>query len=183
MLKALSLFCFLFLCFQARTQVEVFGGDETPATADTVSQIDTVTAPVFGESDNDFLAYLEQHFNYNVLKSTLKPLGDQITFELMVDKSGEVTEFKVLQSLNVTLNVEIKKIVFSMPYWNPGTVNGKSKKVRMIYILRVIPINNAPYISVLKDSAQPNYTKSTNNVKIFLAAGALLILITLLITK
>lgn len=48
-----------------------------------------------------------------------------------VEKTGEVTDVKVIKGVNKALDKEAVRIVKSMPYWIPGTQRGKRIRSQM----------------------------------------------------
>lgn len=53
-----------------------------------------------------------------------------------VTKSGEITDVSVAKGVNEALDKEAERIIKSMPYWIPGTQNGKRVSLKM-----TLPIN------------------------------------------
>lgn len=48
-----------------------------------------------------------------------------------VEKTGEVTNVRILRGVNEALDKEALRIVKSMPYWIPGTQRGKRIRAQM----------------------------------------------------
>jgi protein TonB len=182
MRKGIALFCFLFFLFGVYSQVEVFRGSQD--TGYVISPEDTITKPPqFDGGEDAFYSFLANSVNYQVLNAQL--IGDDIKFSFYVEKNGKLSDFKIIQSVNVNLSIELERILTSdlMPEWEPGFLVGKKKKTLMVYDLKFSLSNELPKVIVSKNYTFSEYTTQTNLLKRFLVAGSVLILATLFITR
>lgn len=182
MFKGLLLFCSLLFIQLLHAQVEVFRG--TQDTGYVFSPEDTITKPPqFVGGEDAFYSFLANSVNFQVLNSQL--IGDDIKFSFYVEKSGKLSDFKIIQSANINLSVELERLLTSdlMPEWEPGFLVGKKKKTLMIYDLKFSLSNELPKVIVSKNYTFSEYTTQTNLLKRFLVAGSVLILVTLFITR
>ena len=65
-----------------------------------------------------------------------KEIGGRVMVQYVIEKDGSVTEVKVMKGVNPLLDAEAIRVVKAMPKWKPGTVNGKS--VRVKYVLPIV---------------------------------------------
>lgn len=54
----------------------------------------------------------------------------RVIVEFIVDKSGELRDFKVVRSIDPYLDAEAIRFCKSMPKWNPGKQRGKAVNVK-----------------------------------------------------
>jgi protein TonB len=163
-------------------QVEVFR--VTQDTGYVISPEDTITKPPqFVGGDEAFYQYLASSVNYQTLNSQL--LGDDVKFSFYIERNGKLSDFKIIQSVNINLSIELERVLTStqMPNWEPGYLEGKKKKTLMIYDLKFSLSNELPKVIVSKNYTFSEYTTQTNLLKRFLVAGSVLILATLFITR
>lgn len=62
-----------------------------------------------------------------------KELGDQgrVYVMFVVNTDGSITDISVVRSIANELDIEAKRLVRSMPNWNPGRVNGSPVRSRL----------------------------------------------------
>ena len=145
---------------------------------------DTITiAPVFGAGQADFLNYIETHFFVRNVAGGIQVGGENVKISFYVAKDGSIEGFKYMLGSNILVANEIERIMINMPKWKPGYQNGKKKKTLMIYDLLVKEVADLPGIEVTLNSNNLEYTNQTKNLKWFIVASSVLILVTLWITS
>ena len=73
--------------------------------------------------------YLEKHLKYPAIARKQKTEG-VVEIGFVVEKTGRLTEIKVLKSLSPELDEEALRLVREKEYWSPGKINGKLVRVR-----------------------------------------------------
>lgn len=181
----MKLISFLIFCLSVNShlfaQVEVFRKTEDTSTY--IAPEDTVTkAPVFENGDQDFLRYLETHFNLRT-NSNLDYAGESIRFSFYVEKDGDIEGYEQLYGSNAIVASEIERIITTMPKWNPGYLDGRKKKTLMVYNILIKKVDDFPPVQITLNNSTLEYTDQTRQIKWFIIGGSLLILITLQITS
>ncbi len=165
-----------------QAQVEIFRNQEDTSTY--IAPGDTITKPPqFETGERDFFNYIETHFNLRVNSQAMDLQGAIVKFSFYVEKDGSISDYKHLYASNAIIASEVERIVSRMPKWTPGYQTGKKKKTLMVYDLSVRVVNDLPMVQVTKNSASLEYTDKTNELKWFIVAGAVLVLLTLWIIK
>ncbi|MDP4276317.1 MAG: TonB family protein [Bacteroidota bacterium] len=59
-----------------------------------------------------------------------KGIEGRVVCSCIINETGEVTNVKVVKSVDPDLDYEAKRIIENMPNWTPGMQNGKAKPVR-----------------------------------------------------
>lgn len=85
--------------------------------------------PEFTGGPGPMLVYLEQHLKYPKKARKAKIQGE-VLVDFLVLENGQLTDIKVIESLEPTLDAEAVRVVKSMPAWQPGTRAGKPASVR-----------------------------------------------------
>ena len=74
---------------------------------------------------------LSKFLNENVSPSVLeKGLHGRVFASFVVEKDGSLSDFKIVKSLDPDLDKETLRLLKSMPYWSPGTINGEPVRVK-----------------------------------------------------
>ena len=179
-----AVFCFLmlFLSSPLTAQVEIFRPQQD--TAVYIAPEDTITKPpVFGNGDIDFFRFIETRYNLGNSALALDYAGEVVRFSFYVHKDGHVSDYTLLYGSNAIVNSEIERIVSNMPVWEPGYQNGRKKKTLMVYNLLIRKVEDFPPVQVTMKESSAEYTDKTKQIKWFIVAGTLMILVTLWITS
>lgn len=86
---------------------------------------------------------LQQHIsNHLIYPEVSKDMGDQgkVYLSFVVEKDGNITNIKVERGVTMELDREAKRIIRTMPKWNPGKVNGEPVRTR-VYLPLIFRIN------------------------------------------
>lgn len=173
----------LFICFcvqNTNAQIERYHNEED--TAKYIAPKDTITLlPIFGSSENDFLNYLEIHYNKTIYGQYLNELGTNISLSFNVEKNGELSEIEITNAASQAMASEFQRILENMPKWNAGVLDGKTKRTLMVYNLVVYRDNTMEGIRIEKTGIETEYLNKSKGLKIFLLVGATLIMLKLLI--
>jgi TonB family protein len=90
--------------------------------------------PAFPGGEKALMEFLKTNIKYPKRAQRNRVHGT-VYISFVVTKTGEVTEAKVIRSVDEDLDTETLRVINSMPRWEPGTMNGK--KVNVQYTLPV----------------------------------------------
>ena len=105
---------------------EVSSGPRHAAPADTTriySINDLEQLPEFPGGMTAMNAFIADSFQYTDTARSSTP-GGRIYVSFVVERTGAVTQVKVLRGLNAALNAEAVRVVSSMPPWTPAKYFG-----------------------------------------------------------
>jgi hypothetical protein len=173
---------FLFSLGYSKAQVEVFKNREDTSTY--IAPKDTITkAPIFENGDHDFFRYIENNFNMRRNFESLDYFAENINFSFYIDKDGQLVDYKHISGSNAIVSSELERIITKMPKWSPGYLNGRKKKTLMIYSINIRRVDDFPPVEVVKNTSSLEYSDQTKQIKWFIVAGSVLVLVTLWITS
>lgn len=84
--------------------------------------------PEFPGGQDALMKYLRDNLRYPEDAREMAIQG-KVYLRFVVDETGQVTDVRVLRSVNSSLDKESIRVVSRMPPWKPGTLNGKPVKV------------------------------------------------------
>ena len=87
------------------------------------------TMPIFPGGQGAFLKYMNTNIKYPKTAVEAKKQGTVIV-GFVVDREGNITEPKILRSIDEALDAEALRVISSSPKWTPGTQNGKPVNVK-----------------------------------------------------
>lgn len=85
--------------------------------------------PSYPGGRNAMIAFFSSNMKYPEAAKK-KGIHGRVIVNFVVDKDGSITEAKVVRSVDPLLDKEALRLVYSMPKWNPGTMDGKPVRVR-----------------------------------------------------
>lgn len=85
--------------------------------------------PQFPGGMNAMMKYLGQNIKYPVEAQQNKIQG-RVIVSLVVDKTGKVTQPKIVRSISPSLDAEAIRVVSQMPQWKPGKQRGQAVSVK-----------------------------------------------------
>jgi len=91
--------------------------------------------PIFPGGDLGLMKYIQKHVKYPPIAKEYNITG-KVYVSFIVDKSGSVTNVKIVRGVDKNLDAEALRVVKSLPKYKPGKQRGKS--VRVMF---TIPIN------------------------------------------
>ena len=91
--------------------------------------------PEFPGGDLGLMKYIQKNVKYPAIAKEYNITG-KVYVSFIVDKSGKVTNVKVVRGVDKNLDAEAVRVVKSLPKYKPGKQRGKS--VRVMF---TIPIN------------------------------------------
>jgi protein TonB len=91
--------------------------------------------PIFPGGDLGLMKYIQKHVKYPAIAKEYNITG-KVYVSFIVDKSGSVTNVKIVRGVDKNLDAEAVRVVKSLPKYKPGRQRGKS--VRVMF---TIPIN------------------------------------------
>ena len=91
--------------------------------------------PIFPGGDLGLMKYIQKHVKYPAIAKEYNITG-KVYVSFIVDKSGSVTNVKIVRGVDKNLDAEAVRVVKSLPKYKPGKQRGKS--VRVMF---TIPIN------------------------------------------
>ena len=84
--------------------------------------------PEFPGGEDAFVKYILGNVKYPV-EAINKGIQGRVYIQFIIDKVGEVTDVKVLRSVDPILDKEAMRVVKGMPKWTPGKQRNKFVKV------------------------------------------------------
>jgi len=91
--------------------------------------------PIFPGGDLGLMKYIQKHVKYPAIAKEYNITG-KVYVSFIVDKSGSVTNVKIVRGVDKNLDAEAVRVVKSLPKYKPGKQRGRS--VRVMF---TIPIN------------------------------------------
>ena len=91
--------------------------------------------PEFPGGDLGLMKYIQKHVRYPAIAKEYNITG-KVYVSFIVDRSGSVTNVKVVRGVDKNLDAEAVRVVKSLPKYKPGKQRGKA--VRVMF---TIPIN------------------------------------------
>ena len=93
------------------------------------------TAAKFPGGDLGLMKYIQRNLKYPPIAKEYNITG-KVYISFVVDKSGSVTNVKVVRGVDENLDAEAVRVIKSLPKYKPGTQRGKAVKTTL-----TIPIN------------------------------------------
>jgi protein TonB len=91
--------------------------------------------PIFPGGDLGLMKYIQKNVKYPPIAKEYNITG-KVYVSFIVDKTGSVTNVKIVRGVDKTLDAEALRVVKSLPKYKPGKQRGKA--VRVMF---TIPIN------------------------------------------
>lgn len=117
-------------------------GDSVKASEDTSQVADSMEAfrvieetPEFPGGDTALRSYLAKHIQYPE-EAEKSGISGKVYVQFVVDKDGSITNVKVIKGIGAGCDEEARRVVRSMPEWDPGRQKGEPVRVRLI-----VPVN------------------------------------------
>lgn len=85
--------------------------------------------PSFPGGMGALMSWLAQNIKYPVIAAENRVQG-RVIVQFVVEKDGSITDVKVAQSIDPSLDKEAARVVNSMPRWVPGKHNGLAVRVK-----------------------------------------------------
>lgn len=92
-------------------------------------------APGYPGGESAMMAYLSENMKYPK-KARKKGVQGQVVITFVVDKTGQVTDVRILKDPGEGCGEEAARLVREMPRWTPGMANDRPVKVRYTLPLR-----------------------------------------------
>ena len=86
--------------------------------------------PVFPGGDLGLMKYIQKNVKYPPIAKEYNITG-KVYISFVVDKSGSVTNVKVVRGVDKNLDAEAVRVIKSLPKYKPGKQRGKAVKVRV----------------------------------------------------
>lgn len=176
----------VFICYTHHSlgqEVIRFESEEQAAAAsyrDSIQVDSTARPPSYPGGEDAFFLSIEQFLSSPELRGIVNPIRDEVTFEFIVNKEGTVANFKIKRTSNIELNRPLKLAIERMK-WEPRIREGNAVETRISYTITLRSIYEFPFVLIEKTDTPLTADPSTRQVKIFIVAGALLIMAALLI--
>ena len=91
--------------------------------------------PSFKGGDVELMQWLSRHIKYPV-EAEKKNIQGRVVVSFVVDVDGAITDVKIVQPVEPSLDKEAIRVIESMPKWNPGRL-GSGEVVRVGYTVPV----------------------------------------------
>ncbi len=86
-------------------------------------------APAFGKKGmKDFLTFIRENAVYPPF-SMINGEEGRVVCQFIIDKTGKLINAKIIEGINVDLDIEVIRILSLSPQWKPGKVKGKPVNV------------------------------------------------------
>ena len=95
--------------------------------------IKTQTPPSFPGGEDKLNAFVRDQIEE---AETPVKLGRKVWLTASLDGTGKIIELIPTYDSDPTLKKEIARVGFSMPRWNPGTINGQGVETKFQFLLR-----------------------------------------------
>lgn len=112
-----------------------------------------VQAPVFPENGGNAFLWLQKNIKYPEKAMKEKKTG-KVFVNFIIDEEGNVTNPRIIRSVDPELDAEVLRVVRQMPKWKPGIKDGKPVKVSF----------NMPFTFMLSEK-DGTPVKATSSVK------------------
>lgn len=110
---------------------EIQQHSHTPKEKTTVKGSDKdAQAPVFLENDGNVFSWLQKKMKYPEKAIKEKKTG-KVLVNFVIDKEGNVTNPRIIRSVDPELDAEALRVIRQMPKWKPGIKDGKPIEVSM----------------------------------------------------
>ena len=76
------------------------------------------------------MKWISKNVNYPQTSVEMNEVG-RVFLSFVVEKDGSITNVKVERGISIDLDREAKRVVMSMPKWNPGYVEGIPVRARI----------------------------------------------------
>ena len=104
--------------------------DNTSSSKNSSKTFDVVdNMPSYPGGRAAMMAFLSSNMNYPATAKENNVQG-RVIIGFVVEKDGSISDAKVLRSVDPALDQEALRLVYSMPKWKPGTMDGKPVRVR-----------------------------------------------------
>ena len=88
-----------------------------------------VTKTVTKTGGEGLLAYLNRNVKYPLIAEE-NGIQGRVICTFVVERDGSITDVKVIKSVDPSLDKEAKRVIGSMPKWNPGIQKGIPVRVK-----------------------------------------------------
>lgn len=182
-MKKINIFIFsVLLSLELSAQVEIYKGELD--TAKYIAPEDTITkSPKYKNGEKDFFEYIQLEFNTRMFSSNIPFEGVDLRFSFVVEKNGQISDFKPLFSSYQLAMEEMQRIIESMPKWTPGKQFGSTKRITMVYDLKLNLNQQTSEVFISKNGYYQEYSPKTKHLKWYIVSATVLIMVTLLIIK
>jgi TonB family protein len=115
-----------------------FAQEDKPSTDNVASETTKIiTAPEFPGGNTELAKWLAKHLKYpkEAKKSRIQGV---VKVEFNIDKTGKISDAKVIEGLHPLCDNEVIRLVNSMPNWIPGEENGEKVDIKYRLPIRFI---------------------------------------------
>lgn len=133
-MKKILLLCCIFLCGGLNVVAQVNNKKKSPTPKKEKVYEKVETMPAFPGGETGLIQWLNQNINYPDIAQRNNIQG-HVLVQFVVGTDGSITDIKVVQSVDPALDQEAKRVISTMPKWQPGTQKGKP--VNCLYTMPV----------------------------------------------
>ncbi|PSR05259.1 MAG: energy transducer TonB, partial [Bacteroidetes bacterium SW_10_40_5] len=87
-------------------------------------------SPTFPGGEAEMMRYISNNIEYPTMEKE-NGIEGKVVVNFVVNENGSITNIKILKGVTKGLNEEAKRVVKTMPNWEPGEQRGKPVKVRV----------------------------------------------------
>jgi protein TonB len=130
-----AVFTIPLMAFVLGFHVQAIAQNQVPASAsnEVYSEVDEM--PSYKNGFDDLASFLGQNMKYPK-EAREKNIEGTVFTEFVVEKDGQISEVKVKQGIGSGCDEEAVRVVKAMPKWNPGVLQGKAVRTKMVLPLK-----------------------------------------------
>jgi protein TonB len=87
-------------------------------------------SPTFPGGEAEMMRYISNNIEYPTMEKE-NGIEGKVVVNFVVNENGSISNIKILKGVTKGLNEEAKRVVKTMPNWEPGEQRGKPVKVRV----------------------------------------------------
>lgn len=87
-------------------------------------------SPTFPGGEGEMMRYISNNIEYPQMEKE-NGIEGQVVVNFVVNEDGSISNIKILKGITKGLNEEAKRVIKTMPKWEPGEQRGKPVKVRV----------------------------------------------------
>lgn len=87
-------------------------------------------SPTFPGGEGEMMRYISNNIEYPQMEKE-NGIEGKVVVNFVVNEDGSISNIKILKGITKGLNEEAKRVIKTMPKWEPGEQRGKPVKVRV----------------------------------------------------
>lgn len=157
--------------------------DSLSTISDTTTN-DSTYPPEYPGGQEAMLTFIEDELLLRVPTTEIvSDIGETVSLSFRINKKGEVTYFKILNTSNQFFTDYVEEAFLAMPKWIPGKQEGKLHSVKLQFQFRITEVLGSRGYIVKIDRFTNTIDETTKPLKVILAAVAAALMLTLIVTR